>query len=76
MFDLMLVSVLMLLGRYVWQPVWGPAYRNSFIICIMSGACAICLAYILRLRLAAMNQKLHNEEVARGDKIPGFRYML
>lgn len=62
--------------RYVWQPVWGPTFRNSFVICIMAAASAISMSYILKLRLTAMNKKLRREEVARGDTIQGFRYLI
>lgn len=71
-----LVCALTFPRRYVWQPVWGPTFRNSFVICIMAAASAISMSYILKLRLTTMNKRLRREEVARGDTIQGFRYLI
>jgi len=63
-------------GSYVWPSAWGPTYRNSYGICISTQVLAIVMCWIFRRHLQRLNEQLEQEEKAKGQKKPGFRYLL
>ncbi|KAM6503180.1 MFS general substrate transporter [Amanita muscaria] len=54
-------------GSYIWPTGWGPSYRISYIICIASSVCSIVMAWIFRMHLKKLNERIN------GD---GVRYVL
>ncbi|KAF8075812.1 MFS general substrate transporter [Lyophyllum atratum] len=63
-------------GSYIFPKNWGPSYRNSFGISLGASALVIIMCFIFKLHLASLNRKAQAEEDARGQKEPGYRYIL
>ena len=61
--------------RYVWPRPWGPTYRKSYAICIATAGCTIGMCCIFKLHLAHLNRRLDKDEVQKGVKDKGFRYL-
>lgn len=63
-------------GSYIFPKNWGPSYRISFGISLGASGFVIAMCFIFRLHLASINRKAQAEEEARGQKEPGYRYIL
>ncbi|KAF9457120.1 sugar transporter [Collybia nuda] len=63
-------------GSYIFPKNWGPTYRISFGISLGASGLVIVMCYIFKLHLESLNRKAQQEEEARGQKEPGFRYLV
>ena len=62
-------------GSYIWPQSWGPTYRYSYAICIVTNGVSIVMILILRAHLKALNERAEKEEREMG--LPkGYRYLL
>ncbi|KAH9480026.1 MFS-type transporter cnsO [Psilocybe cubensis] len=63
-------------GSYVWPATWGPTYRNSYGICIATSGLAVLMLCVLKWHFTVVNEGLDKEELRKGVKEKGFRYMV
>ncbi|KAF8515448.1 MFS general substrate transporter [Gautieria morchelliformis] len=61
-------------GSYVWDISWGPTYRKSYGICVVTAGFTIIMCYIFRQHLVHLNKRIERKERAVGRKIT-FRYL-
>ncbi|PPQ74010.1 hypothetical protein CVT24_012617 [Panaeolus cyanescens] len=63
-------------GSFIYPDSWGPGYRPSFGINVAACVFIIILSLVYRRKLIQINHKLEEEEKAKGQTTPGFRYPL
>jgi len=63
-------------GSYAFPPGFGPTYRKSYGICIAMFGVGIMMSFVQRQYLQRQNVKFKKEEEDRGQKEPGFRYLI
>lgn len=63
-------------GSYAFPKWFGPSYRKSYGICLSMFAVGIFMSLIQRQYLRKQNIKFQKEEEDRGQKVPGFRYLI
>jgi len=63
-------------GSYAFPSGFGPSYRKSYGICLAMFAVGIAMSLVQRQYLQKQNRKFQREEEDRGQKEPGFRYLI
>jgi nitrate/nitrite transporter NarK len=52
-----------LIGSYVWDAKWGPAYHQSFAICLASLAGSTIISFIIRQMIIQRNKQMLADEL-------------
>ncbi|KAG0708679.1 major facilitator superfamily domain-containing protein [Suillus ampliporus] len=51
-----------ILGSFVWPPAWGPTYRYSYAVCLVTLVVSTAMFGVMHLHLRRLNQRMEKDE--------------